>query len=166
MKFTEKDISRFWSKVNKSEDQNACWEWQASLQNKGYGQFQHGGRAGSMYLAHRIAWELTNGEIPDGLCVLHNCPNGDNPKCVNPSHLFLGTQLENIKDSINKERYTRGEKQGHHKLTEAQVLAIRQQYKIGNITQTKLALDFGVSRRAIGMILNRTNWNYLKDDNE
>lgn len=85
---------RFWAKVEKGPD---CWEWKA-FRNKGYGKFTYNGR---MYLAHRLSWILTNGPIPDGLGVLHSC---DNPPCVNPDHLFLGTQLDNMRDASNKGR--------------------------------------------------------------
>ena len=87
--------TRFWSKVDKT---NTCWVWKAFKNDSGYGLFsikRH------MYRAHRIAWELTNGQIPDGIEVCHHC---DNPACVRPDHLFLGTQNDNIQDGINKGR--------------------------------------------------------------
>ena len=87
---------RFWAKVDKDGD---CWTWMARRQPRGgYGQFQLDGRTRS---AHRVAWTLTNGPIPDGLCVLHRC---DNPPCVNPEHLWLGTKAENNQDMTEKGR--------------------------------------------------------------
>jgi hypothetical protein len=78
-----------------------CWEWQGYLNESGYGFTRIGGRGGKAWLAHRLSWEIHNGQIPDGLHVLHKC---DNPKCVNPNHLFLGTNLDNILDRVKKGR--------------------------------------------------------------
>jgi len=93
---TQSDIERFWSKVNKTE---SCWNWTAGIRGKcGYGAFRLNGRTIS---AHRISYEVEYGKIPDNSCVLHKC---DNRICVRPSHLFLGTLLDNIKDMDNKGR--------------------------------------------------------------
>ena len=113
---------RFWSKVLKSDDENGCWEWQAHTCN-GYGRF---GLNGKMILAHRFAYEdINKKKIEEGMCILHSC---DNPKCVNPAHLREGTYLDNITDMINKNRQaiTRGERNGNCKLTELQVVEIRE----------------------------------------
>ena len=88
-------MDKFWKKVDKSGD---CWLWMAGKLEKGYGQFWFDGRT---HRAHRMAWLLTNGEIPEGMCVLHKC---DNPPCVNPSHLWLGTNQDNMDDMNNKGR--------------------------------------------------------------
>jgi hypothetical protein len=93
--------SRFWSKVVIKTPEE-CWEWQASKNCHGYGRFNLEGRAHGARGAHVVAWMLTHGPVPDGLCVLHRC---DNPGCVNPNHLFLGTHTDNMRDMVNKNRH-------------------------------------------------------------
>jgi hypothetical protein len=90
-------IVRFFEKVEKEEN---CWQWTANKNNKGYGMIYWEKHMKKM-LAHRAMWEMTNGEIPAGLHVLHRC---DNPSCVNPDHLFLGTHRENMQDKLAKGR--------------------------------------------------------------
>lgn len=94
----EKLRGRFFAKVNKVEDQDSCWEWTASRFGTGYGSFGIGTK---VKYAHRVSWELENGPIPNGLWVLHRC---DNPRCIRPSHLFLGTAAENNADMRAKGR--------------------------------------------------------------
>lgn len=91
----QKDIERFWSKVDKSGD---CWEWVGYLNEKGYGKFRLNNK---LQRAHRISYALKYGAIPEGMLVCHRC---DNPKCVNPEHLFIGTTTDNARDSISKGR--------------------------------------------------------------
>jgi hypothetical protein len=89
------DEAKFWAKVRKAA---GCWEWIADRTAKGYGRKRWGSR---VVLAHRLSWELANGPIPAGLSVCHHC---DNPPCVRPSHLFLGTARENVRDMVQKGR--------------------------------------------------------------
>lgn len=97
------EVTRFWSKVDKSGE---CWMWLGSKVGMNYGQFYLQGRTRR---AHRVAWEIAIGPIPDGLCILHIC---DNPSCVNPRHMRLGTYADNNKDAAQKGRSAKGERHG------------------------------------------------------
>lgn len=150
---------RFWSKVDRSGGQDACWEWKASRRGLGYGQFAYPGR--SPQKAHRVAYELESGPIPDGLGVLHKC---DNPPCCNPRHLFLGTNADNMADMVLKGRQRspgyRGE--GHHqaRLCEADVLAIRERAAQGETGKT-IGPDYGICPEHANRIIRRESWKHL-----
>ena len=105
MVLTERRIRNFWAKVSKS---STCWVWTGSRSWKQYGRVRMGSHS---YQAHRVSWEMVNGPIEKDLWVLHRC---DNPPCVNPAHLFLGTNEDNIKDKLNKKRHTFGDRHPHH----------------------------------------------------
>lgn len=145
---------RFWSKVNKTED---CWLWTAGKNNGGYGQFYNGKK---MVTAHRFSYQLNNETIPDGLDCLHKC---DNPICVNPTHLFLGTQQDNSNDMISKQRqhHPYGENCHQSKLSQEDVLFIKQfpKYRGSGI---ELANRFNVTKTTIGYIRNGRNWKSVK----
>lgn len=104
--------------------QEDCWLWIGGTVKGGYGRFRLDGR---MALAHRAAWELFKGSIPEGMFVLHNCPAGDNAACVNPSHLWLGTQQDNIADMVKKGRQSRG--LSHRLLKKPRTAAIQSGYR-------------------------------------
>jgi len=142
-------VERFWAKVQKTD---SCWNWTGTKTLGGYGHFYVGPRGAPKKCAHRIAWELTHGTIPDGLYVLHHC---DNPPCVRPDHLFLGTPQDNTDDMITKKRH------GRAKLTEADVLTIRTHYATGSISQRTLAKQYNVSNGTIGFILRHESWRHL-----
>jgi hypothetical protein len=152
---------KFWEKVNKQgpivrKELGPCWQWTASTDGR-YGQFgvQHPRKN---WKAHILAWVLTNGPVPEGIKVCHKC---ENLLCVRPSHLFLGTQKQNIHDSMQKGRFIQGETCGQAKLTEAQVLAIRADYVPYVVLQRQLAAKYGVSRRAVGHILKGATWKHI-----
>ncbi len=152
---------RFWPKVDiRSADE--CWLWTANTNKKsGYG-YLGAGRAGTgMLAAHRTSYELAYGRIPEGLFVLHHC---DNRLCVNPKHLFTGTQLDNIRDMDRKNRRktvtTYGEARCNSKLTEEKVRFIR---KASERSNNEIARDFGVSSRLIGLVRCRKVWKHVMD---
>ena len=148
---------RFWAKVEKKV-QDDCWEWQGTRNNNGYGQIGKGARGSGLLYAHRVSWELASGPIPKGMCVLHHC---DNPGCVNPAHLFLGTMADNMRDMVDKGRSARGEGKWSVKLTEQDVHEIRQMLSRG-ISQMVIAEKYGVTQRTISMIKTGETWGWLK----
>lgn len=148
---------RFWSKVNKAD---GCWLWMAGSNQGGYGLFHQ--TKDRRVVAHRFSWEEANGPVPDGLVVCHDCPGGDNPLCVNPAHLYLGTQADNNADCKAKGRLRsppirRGESHHNSKLTGEMVCAIRQRHAAGERI-VDLARDFPVGRTNISLIVNRRTW--------
>jgi len=122
----------------------------------GYGRIGIGQRP---VLVHRLAWELAHGPIPDGLFVLHRC---DNPPCVRLDHLSLGTQQDNMRDTVSRGRHVRGDRVGTAKLTEAAVLEILQRYGTGGVTQKALAAEFGVRQSQIQAIVNGRAWKHVQ----
>lgn len=149
---TAETHARFYSKVRGGPN---CWEWTGALRGPGlYGVFTVGRKNIS---AHRFAYELQNGRIPDGLNILHSC---DNKKCVRPSHLAAGTQSKNIKDCVRRGRHIAplGERNGMAVLTKEQVNKIRSMYdgKRGSIT--RLAIKNGISVSAVHAIVRGNRW--------
>lgn len=148
---------RFWKKVDKKSD-NECWNWTGSCFKFGYGQIRIKNK---MIKAHRFSWEIHFGKIPDDKpCVLHHC---DNPKCVNPSHLWSGTYKDNTKDMINKDRANKakGENIGTSKLTENQVKQIKLLYSQKKLTQVQISKIFNVSRETISHIYTNKIWRHI-----
>ena len=174
--FSEVAQKRFWTKVDKSGE---CWEWLAGKSPLGYGHFKD---AGKTYRAHRYIYESQIGPIADGLCVCHRC---DNPGCVRPDHLWLGTSPENTADKMSKNRHkvvsgdmhylrrnpelqwlhrnpekaTRGEKHPSSKLTESQVIEIRSLAQ--SLSTRTLAEAFSVCPANIKSILKRKTWAHI-----
>ncbi len=141
---------RFEEKFVKTD---GCWEWTAVKLRGGYGQLSVVGR---LQYAHRVAYQLYVGEIPDGLKVCHRC---DNPACVNPSHLFLGTQADNMRDCCNKGRFAdrSGERSGNAKLTTEQAKAIKTMRSEG-ARSDDLARLFKVSQSTVYRIIRCDIW--------
>jgi hypothetical protein len=174
---TQKDIDRFWQRVDKEKSttfykNERCWEWAAGHIPDGYGTIKISGK---LELAHRVSWVIANGGIPDGLHVLHHC---DNPGCVRQSHIWLGTHQDNMDDKATKgrgnqprgdnhyshthpEKLARGESHANSKLTWEQVREIRKRYAwfgIGGDSSLTLAKEFGVDNVAILKIVRNETW--------
>lgn len=154
------DEERFWSKV-KVSNPNDCWTWIGSFYGNGYGKFHQTISKGvyKQFCSHRVAYMISKGEIPDGMVVCHKC---DEHSCVNPNHLFVGTQADNLKDMDKKSRrvtYDRsGERNPSAKLTAEDVKSIRSKYKPNIYTGRMLAEEYGVSIPLIEKILSRKVW--------
>lgn len=147
------DLERFWSKVNKGE---GCWLWVGKLNHSSYGRFWMEGRE---MMAHRYSFEITYSQIPDFLSVLHSC---DNPPCCNPDHLFLGTIADNNFDMRSKDRHARGERHGHAKLSQEEVLEIRRLSREGIAhSQIRGMIGNKISRQSVSRILSGGRWAHL-----
>lgn len=147
---------RFWEKVKVGEAEE-CWLWTASCNLQGYGQINLGRKGDGISLAHRLAWELVRGPIPNVISVCHRC---DTPLCVNPNHLFLGTHADNSADMVSKGRQPCGERNGHAILTELDVKTIWRLLAKG-VTHRAIAAMYGVGPSTIYDIKSERNWRYL-----
>lgn len=141
-------------------NENGCWICIShKKRSKGYVKFFHNGKQLRM---HRFVYEAAYGSIPVGKLILHSC---DNPECINPGHLRLGTHVENIQDKISRNRQAKGEKSGSSKLTEEQVKEILSSSQ----SARQLAKNFGVTHRAILKIRHAISWSHLQkasDENQ
>lgn len=177
---TDKDILSFWNKADRS-DANSCWLWSAHMSQDGYGVFCRKRKADGrlVFRAHRLAYILTNGSIPDNIMVRHIC---DVRPCINPLHLELGTAEQNAQDVVSRGRHwtqTRpgmipkgdkhwsrrmpnkvptGESHGSALLNSKIVKLIRFEYSNGDISQRKLASKYNVSQATIWQIVNNNYW--------
>jgi hypothetical protein len=141
---------RFWSKVRKG---SSCWEWIACKDDKGYGRFY---KDGKQTFAHRTVLELSGQQVPNDKFVCHQC---DNPGCVNPDHLFVGTCADNLRDMAEKGRSTIGEKNPRAKLCETDVLLIRDLES--SISRRSIADWFDVAVPTVYAIHKRTIWTHI-----
>lgn len=157
---------RFWEKVDRSGGPDACWPWIGATYRSGYGMFRVGGRGTSPVPAHRVAWELTHGPIPEGegqhgTCICHHC---DNRPCCNPFRcLFLGTVADNLADMRSKRRdspppHMPGELNGAAILVGATVEEIRFRYAFGGVSQRALSGEFGISQSQVSRIVRGESW--------
>lgn len=163
VKITKSLKKRFWEKVDK-RGPDECWEWLGSKAGNGYGTFSAGSRE-DIYYAHRLSWGIQNDHDPENSHICHTC---DNPPCVNPRHLWRGTQSDNMKDMIRKGRGggqfspedVRGVKNVKAKLTPKKVREIRSRHAQGT-TQLEISKEYGVSRAMIGYIVRRDMWKHV-----
>jgi HNH endonuclease len=147
---------RFRSKVRVATS-DECWEWTAARDRDGYGEY-FVDRPRTSAAAHRYVFERVIGPIPLGLCVLHRC---DVPACVNPKHLFLGTQGTNVRDCSRKGRRAKGEKNSVAKLRQSEVEMLRRIHGEMEVTHGYLARLYGVSRPTVTFILHRATWQHV-----
>ena len=167
----------FWLRVDKNGPTQKhmptpCWLWTGCLGTTGYGMVSF---ARESWSAHRLAWTLTNGQIPKGLCVLHHC---DERQCVNPEHLYVGTKKNNSDDMFSRgrgnrafgdrngsrkhrDRRPRGEENGLSTLTEDQVREIRRRYSLGGVTMSQLGAEYGLWKGSICRIIRRKTWDHV-----
>jgi hypothetical protein len=165
-------IERFWKKVDKSPEHDGCWIWKGSFYPGGYGIAWFDGTNRN---AHRIAYIITNGAIPNNLLVCHNCPGGDNPACVNPTHMFLGTNKDNMQDAMHKGTHAAGKRHGmsidpsraqrgsaryNAKMSEETVRQVRSAYKNG-ISCAVLAAQHGMTVRSMFKVLSGQHWKHV-----
>lgn len=166
-KLSQKDLTRFWSKVEKAD---GCWLWKGSRCQKGYGIFVIRGKN---YQAHRLSYELAYGITLGSVLGCHSC---DTPSCVNPQHIWPGTQAENMADRDRKGRtargtrhgtktkpnsVARGEQVGNAKLTASQVIEIRQRYANGDHALKKLSKEYGLTPSNIYKIAMHKVWRHI-----
>ena len=135
-----------------------CLEWTGAKSRKGYGNLFVDGKS---YLAHRLAYEAWVGPIPDGLWVLHSC---DNPPCINPEHLRVGTHQDNTDDMMSRgrDRHPRGVANKSAKLTDEQVREMRTLYAAGNVTQVALGQKYGINQTVVSDIVRRQTWKHVE----
>lgn len=152
-------IDKFYEKLPDELNEESCWEWRGKLDAYGYGFICHNGKS---LKAHRLSYEIYYAEPLNELHCLHHC---DNRKCVNPLHLFSGTNYDNVQDKVRKNRcYTgdqKGENNGNSKLTNNQVREIRKLYSKGEYTQTKLSKIYKVNRSTISYIVNNKTYTII-----
>lgn len=146
-------IAKFWSRVEKGP---SCWAWVGTKTMLGYGQISISLKPRKSIYAHRLSWEIANGrKVPDGLFVRHAC---DNPNCVNPEHLSVGTQKENMHDCFAKKRHAHGERTVTAKLAREEVEQIR---AIQGLPQTQIAAMFGITQQHVSAIRRRIWWKHV-----
>lgn len=154
--YTAKQKKLFENKIM-PEPMSGCWLWTGASNRRGYGSTNFNKRRQE---SHRVSWRIYRGEIPDGISVLHKC---DNPGCVNPDHLFLGTNSDNMKDAFRKKRgripHHKGEKAHSAKLTEFDVRQIRKSTN----SCAEIAKEFGICQSNVSAIRRHKTWRHISD---
>lgn len=141
-------MQRFWAKVDKTIISD-CWLWTGAKASYGHGRFTVHTKI--VVRSHRFIWEILHGVIPEGMVICHKC---DNTACVNPEHLFMGTQADNIRDMHLKKREIRGSKCPWAKLTKEQSLDIKNDTR----PQRKIAKEYGICQQSVSLIKQGKNW--------
>jgi hypothetical protein len=162
----ESVVARFWAKVAVAGG-DECWPWVGTCELAGYGvMWRSGGRGGEprkVWKAHRLSWEIHHGPIPAGRNVLHHC---DNPPCVNPAHLYVGSRADNARDRAERRRGKEHRQQGasndNAKLTDDLVRQIIVELqRLPRRPQSDIAREFGISQPQVSRIMRRENWTHL-----
>lgn len=143
---------RFWRFVRLGRG-GGCWGWMGALSH-GYAVMRISTPVRRQAKAARVSWEIHSGPIPEGKIICHRC---DNPKCVNPAHLYLGTHTENMRDMVDRGRSTRGKRHPMVKLVASQVRAIRKDTRLCR----EIAADYGINPSHVGLIRSRKTWRWL-----
>lgn len=147
--------TKFWDRTEAAE--NGCIEWTGPCNEGGYGRVCL--NKNTRVFAHRLAYEIDRGTIPEGMCVLHVC---DNPPCCNIDHLQLGTKAENNRQAAERGRMQRGSRRYNAKLTEEDVVEFKARYAAGGVSQHELAREYGVSAMAINNAILRKRWQHVQ----
>lgn len=157
IKLSRRLVDFFWSRVSIPDDLWRCWEWTGRQDERGYGRMRSDD--GGVYRAHRFSFVISNAQVPDEMCVCHEC---DNPSCVNPMHLFLGTQKDNIDDMIRKGRDKKSHGEGHpsSKLTDIDVKFIRHWHSCG-YSNGEICDHFPVNDRSISNVVLGKTWKHV-----
>lgn len=161
---------RFVRALSKVKEVNDCWEWQGKTDPNGYGRFWMSDKPAREMLAHRYSYQYHVGEIPPLMLICHRC---DNPPCVNPKHLFLGSHADNSADMVSKDRHARGERKTQAILTDTAVIDIRNRYNLRRRTRgvatrndpngaRALAAEYGVSIWAIFDAVKGRRWAHVE----
>jgi hypothetical protein len=143
------------------DEATGCHLWTGDATTAGYGLVGKRLVGDGTRYAHRIVWEMANGPIPDGLMICHNCPTGDNPRCVNTAHLFLGTQTDNMQDASKKRRLRYGTGRSNAKLNDLLVKWMRERYAVGDISTQKIADEVGVTYATAYLAIHKKTWQHV-----
>jgi hypothetical protein len=148
---------RFWNKVDKT---STCWFWEGKKDKRGYGKLAlEPGVTHREISAHRLSYQIHYGMFESSLFVCRQC---DNPACVNPEHLFLGTNQDNVNDKVSKNRQLKGSQIHNSKLVEDDIIRIRHLWFVEKCPQSKIAEMFGIGAKAVSKIVTNKRWTYVK----